>query len=226
MIFITGDTHIPIDIHKLSTTKWIEQSTRNRDDFLIICGDFGGVWDNSKEDQYWLKWLNEKPFTTLFVDGNHENHHMLNEFAIEKFNGGNTHRITEHIYHLMRGEVFTLDGKKVFTMGGATSHDKMYRVEDRSWWSEELPSEDEYQEALQNLNSNGGEVDLVITHCAPDSVQSELANWYKHDKLTNFLETAKQNLSYKKWYFGHYHVDKKIDKKHVAIYNVIEEVDI
>lgn len=80
MIYITGDTHIPIDIHKLSTSNFGEQKVLTKEDVVIICGDFGGVWDNSKEEMYWRKWLDDKSFTTLFVDGNHENFPLLYKF--------------------------------------------------------------------------------------------------------------------------------------------------
>lgn len=53
MIFITGDTHIPIDIHKLNTRNFKEQASLNKNDYVIICGDFGGVWSNNNEDKYW-----------------------------------------------------------------------------------------------------------------------------------------------------------------------------
>lgn len=221
MIYITGDTHIPIDIYKLSKKNWIEQESLTKNDFLIICGDFGGVWNNSKEEMYWLKWLDYKPFTTLFVDGNHENFHLLNSYQVELWNGGKVHRIMSNIYHLMRGQVFEIDGKKIFTMGGASSHDKEHRKDGVSWWVDELPNSNEYNEALNNLDKHNWKVDIVISHCAADSVQHKIANWYEHDKLTNFLETVKQDLEYKKWYFGHYHIDREIDEKHAAVYNNI-----
>lgn len=88
LIYITGDTHIPIDIDKLKTNSFPEQKDMTKEDFLIICGDFGGVWDNSPADNYWCKWLNNKNFTTLFVDGNHENFDLLNAYKIITWNGG------------------------------------------------------------------------------------------------------------------------------------------
>lgn len=224
MIWITGDTHIPIDIHKLSADNFPEQKQMTKDDYLIVCGDFGGVWDHSSEETYWLKWLNTKPFTTLFVDGNHENFDMLKEhYPVEYYQGGKVRRIMSSIYHLMRGQVFDIDGVKIFTMGGASSHDRECRVEGKSWWTEELPSDDEYEEAFKNLGENNWKVDLVITHCAPDSIQRELANWYEHDKLTNFFEVIRQDLTFKKWYFGHYHMDRQIEN-YTAIYRVIEQL--
>lgn len=219
MIYITGDTHIPIDIHKLSVTKFPEQKQMTKSDYVIACGDFGGVWDRSKEETYWLKWLNEKPFTTLFIDGNHENFDLLNQYDEGYLMGGKVHRIMASVYHLMRGQVFTIDGLKFFTMGGATSHDKIYRKEGVSWWPQEMPSNEEYETALKSLDKYGWEVDYILSHCAPDSIQSKLADWYEHDKCTNFLETVRQDCKYKHWYFGHYHINRDVDDKHTCLYD-------
>lgn len=225
-IYITGDTHIPIDIHKLNTKNFPEQNQLTKNDYLIICGDFGGVWDNSPSDMYWLRWLNEKTFTTLFVDGNHENFDLLNSYPIEIWHDGKIHRIKENVIHLMRGQVFEIDGKKIFTIGGASSHDKEHHNDGVSWWDDELPNDSEYVEVLDNLDKHNWKVDLVITHCVADSVLRELADWYEHDRLTNFLETVRQSLDYKQWYFGHYHIDKNINNKNIAIYNNIKKIKI
>ena len=138
MIYITGDTHQNIDISKLNTKNFPEQKELTKSDYVIICGDFGMVWNNSKEEMYWRKWLEKKNFTTLFIDGNHENYELLNEFpVIEKF-GGKVQEIGKDIFHLMRGEIYTIDGKTFFCMGGAESTDKVYRIEHISWWKEEI----------------------------------------------------------------------------------------
>lgn len=112
MIYITGDTHIPIDIGKLSTKRFPEQKQMSDTDFLIICGDFGGVWCGDNEEKYWLKWLNAKNFTTLFIDGNHENFDMLKEYPEVDYCGGKAQKIKDKIYHLMRGQIYNIDGKK------------------------------------------------------------------------------------------------------------------
>ena len=128
LIYITGDTHIPVDIGKLSAKKFPEQRNLIKNDYLIICGDFGGLWDGSKEEKYWLDWLNSRNFTTFFVDGNHENFDMLNSLPTEEFCGGTVHKINDSVYHLIRGMVYTIDNKKIFTFGGAESHDKNQRT--------------------------------------------------------------------------------------------------
>ena len=130
MIFITGDTHSNIDVAKLTTREFKKQSQLTRKDYVIICGDFGCVWDEGKHDRYWLNWHENKNYTTLFVDGNHENFNLLENYPVKEWNGGRIHELRPHVYHLMRGQVFTLDNKTFFTMGGASSTDKHNRKEE------------------------------------------------------------------------------------------------
>lgn len=123
-IYVTGDIHSEPD--RFNTENFPEQKEMTRDDYVIICGDFGLVWSEdweSKRETWWLDWLENKTYTTLFVDGNHENFTRLNSLPIEEWHGGRVHKIREHVIHLMRGEMFDLDGKMIFTFGGARSHD-------------------------------------------------------------------------------------------------------
>lgn len=82
-IYITGDTHG--GFQRFGSKYFPQQKEMSREDCVIITGDFGGLWDGSPKDQYWLDWLEEKPFTTLFVDGNHENFDLLD--ALPEKNG-------------------------------------------------------------------------------------------------------------------------------------------
>jgi hypothetical protein len=120
MITITGDTHG--NFLRFGSRYFPAGRAMSRKDYVIVCGDFG-IWDESKESHYWLDWLDRKPFTTLFIDGNHENLDLLSRYPIRQWQGGSVHQIREHILHLMRGQVFEIDGITFFTMGGAASHD-------------------------------------------------------------------------------------------------------
>ena len=118
-IFITGDknrTFVPLF--------WLaEKETLHPSDVMIIAGNAGYVWD--KDYIYDMESLQQVfPGTIAFVDGNHENHAMLNEFPVEKWNGGNVHRAGERVFHLMRGEIYDIYEKKFFVFGGARSVDK------------------------------------------------------------------------------------------------------
>ena len=121
MIFITGDLHGSLDISKFSERNFQMQNQLSREDFMIICGDFGLIWEDCEEERNWLKWLEDRPWTTLWIDGNHENFDRLKSFSIEKWNGGLIQKITPHIFHLCRGQVFQIEGYRIFAMGGGAS---------------------------------------------------------------------------------------------------------
>lgn len=118
-IFITGDTHADYDWKKLMTKSFPVQKELTKDDYVIIAGDFGGVFLLDRTDKYIQKNYNERNFTTLFVDGNHKNHDALDAYPVEEWHGGKIHKIADSVFHLMRGQVFEIGGKTFFTMGGA-----------------------------------------------------------------------------------------------------------
>ena len=65
MIYVTGDTHG--DFSRFSSKRFPQAKAMTREDAVIICGDFGGVFAGTSAERSWLDWLEEKPFTTLFV---------------------------------------------------------------------------------------------------------------------------------------------------------------
>lgn len=219
MIYITGDLHIPIDIGKLTTKNFPEQKNLSKSDFLIICGDFGGVWNGSNEDLYWQKWFDKKNFTTLFVDGNHENFDLLKTYPEVSFHGATAHKINDSLFHIKRGQILELESKTFFVFGGASSHDKAHRTEGKNWWREELPTEDEIESAKRALDKHNKKVDYIVTHCTATSVQNMVNSSYERNILTDFFEEVNTAVTFEKWFFGHYHKDKIIDEKHIALFN-------
>ena len=226
-IFITGDTHCDYDWHKLNTTNFPEQKNLTKDDYVIITGDFGGVWGQDKTDKYIIKTYEKRNFTTLFVDGNHENHDALDGFPVEEWHGGKIHRISNTVIHLMRGQVYEIGAKTFFTMGGAQSTDKIYRKEGVSWWARELPSDEEYSEAISNLEKHDFKVNFIVTHCAPEDYAyyyTDLDISRKINKMTTFLSglITEYDISFDGWYFGHYHEDIDFDNFHCLYQRVVE----
>lgn len=247
MVYCCGDIHG--DPRRFNTECFPEQKEMTRDDFVIILGDFGIIWSGSKEEKYWLDWLNNKPFTTLFVDGNHENFDLLYTYPVVDFHGGKAHKIRDNIYHLMRGYVFDICDKKFFAFGGASSHDiqdgildpddfvdmddfrdtyrrwqkygKIFRVKGISWWEQEMPNDEEMERGRQSLKAANNKVDFVISHCAPQEVAS-LIGFTDRDKLTwYFNELLWDGLKFNKWLFGHYHNSKQIMGKFILLYEQI-----
>lgn len=248
MIYITGDCHG--DWTKFSSSAFPEQKEMTKEDFVIVCGDFG-LWHDDKTERWWFKWFEKKNFTILFVDGNHENFDRLySEFKTVDFYGGKAHKIRENIYHLIRGYVFNICGKKIFTFGGAASHDiqngildqknypdrnalikdydartqrgEMLRINHISWWKQEMPSYEEMDFGIKTLKDNQNNVDFIVSHCAPSHIAASIAaGKYKPDMLTDYFETISQTVNFKKWFFGHYHNDMAVDDKFILLYDQI-----
>lgn len=227
-IFLTGDTHGDVDHAKLNRKNFIEGRELTKNDYVIVLGDFGTVWysNESNKNQKMIDFYNSKKWTTLFIDGNHENFDELYKYPVETWNGGKIHRISDSIIHLMRGQIFNIDNKKFFTMGGASSIDKESRSLGISWWPQELPSYSEYEEALDNIEKSNYSVDYVLTHCCSSSTQNKLLGNTSiiHDDLNKFFDNVENDLKFKHWYFGHYHMSKEIDDKHTCLYNEIVEL--
>lgn len=243
MIYITGDTHS--DFSRFTEENFPIQSEMTKDDYVIICGDFGGVWiseEESSREKNALDWLDNKSFTTLFVDGNHENYTRLYNYPIEEWKGGKVHKIRDSVLHLMRGEIFDIDNKKIFAFGGARSHDiqdgilnldeeeKIYeyrkrgayfRIRDFSWWDLELPTNQEMENGIENLEKINYKVDYIISHCCPTSIQALINSTYKRDILTDYLQQISEKCTFKRWYFGHYHDYKQINSQFTLLYEDI-----
>lgn len=245
MIYITGDTHAEFK-HRFNMMNFPEQKDMTKDDFVIICGDFGGVWDEGREsrsEKHWLDWFESRSYTLLFVDGNHENFDRLYAYPEKNWNGGRVHELRPHVLHLMRGQVFEIEGKKIFTFGGAASHDisggildyddpyftkkkkildrgiEPYRINHVSWWEQELANEKEMEEGLDNLEKHDFAVDFIVTHCCSTSTQTLIGgSFYKPDRETDYLEFIKNNVKFKKWFFGHYHDNRNVNDKEILIY--------
>lgn len=252
MVYVTGDTHG--NVWRFDEKYFPDQKEMTREDTVIVLGDFGCVWDKySIAEIQKLDYLEEKPFTLCFVDGNHENFDRLyNEFETVDFHGGKAHKVRENIYHLMRGYIFDFDGKKFFAFGGASSHDiqdgildrknfksdedfldawdnmtvqgKMFRVNHFTWWKQELPDEREMVRGKQNLESVNYKVDYVITHCLPQTIASDM-DYPEGDVLTAYFDDLiNRGLQFYKWYCGHYHKNRAYSPQYEILYEDIARI--
>lgn len=235
---------MPHDISKLNAENFPEGKDLTKDDYVIIAGDFGLIWNHketglavesnpddrcwTKEELYWQKWLDEKPWTTLFIDGNHENYDRLESYPVSEWNGGRVHMISQSMIHLMRGQIFRIADMDIFTFGGARSTERGEAVgmekqdQGRIWWRREMPSEKEMDDALKRLAENSNEVDYIITHSLPTLMLQEF-RLNRTDKLTGYFDKYVDRIDFKRWYSGHYHMDMRISK-YVAIYKRVVEL--
>lgn len=224
MIYITGDVHG--DINRFSEAFIPNEASLTENDYLIICGDFGFIFDNDDIEKEWLDTLSKKPYKILWVDGNHENFDVINSVPTEEWHGGKIHRIRDNIYHLMRGQVFNIEGKNFFTFGGAYSIDRPLRKRGVSYWDEEIPNIAEYNEATENL-SKYDKIDCIITHTAPREIIRSLGYFPdEHDvELTGFLEWVMYEYNFGHWFFGHFHEDRELYDKFTALFFDVVKID-
>lgn len=218
MIYVTGDMHAVasrFDDPKLRKLK--------KGDTLIVCGDFGFLWNGSKEEMNVLRKLSKKKYNICFIDGTHENFDMLSKLKVKKWNGGKVHQISENIFHLMRGQIFTIENQKIFTMGGGESPDIEIRFEMNTWSEQEIPTREELIEGVENLQKNSAEIDIVITHEPPAKIKEFLllqtSNAASITAINTYLEDVSRTCKFKHWYFGSLHMDKFISTTHACVFN-------
>ncbi len=220
MVYVTGDMHgFPDRLHRTQLTA---------DDTLIVCGDLGYGMNPASAIDFFIEYLASKPYTVLFIDGNHDNHERLAELPEEWRYGGRVHRVRDNVFHLMRGQIYTIEDRTFFTLGGAASRDKHYRQQrGLPWWPEEVPSAEELMEAAENLETVGWRVDTVLTHTAPRVLMEQLQQVAPPDEapLTAFLDALWQDLQFNEWYFGHWHVDTSPAEGVYAVHETILPVE-
>ena len=230
-VFLTGDIHGEMDIGKVEAFAQVAQGL-TRSDYLIILGDFGLVWADppSAKELARLDWFERQPWTTLFVDGNHENFDMLEALPVVERYGGRVQDVRPHVTRLMRGETYQIGGHSFFVCGGAHSIDKEWRVPQVSWWPQEVPSADE-RKRIAEAATQVGKVEYVLTHCPPtgqyERYRARYAGfWGPDDEYTAWLEEHVEGaFAYKRWFFGHLHMDLPLDEPYTCLYNQVFDLD-
>jgi predicted phosphohydrolase len=234
-IFVTGDTHGYHSIGKLSKKNWPEGHELTKKDYLIVAGDFGMLWSylRTKAEEYWLKWLDDQPWTTLFVDGNHENFNLLDKLQEKELFGDRVGIVSHSIFHLRRGICYRINGQKILTIGGAHSHDRPYRKWGETMWQQEEITDKDIRIAKSSIEDAMFEVDHVITHCAPPNwairaMPADRVAYYNPDPSEESLGLIRDHsgLTYGKWWFGHYHTDTEdcYENKWQALYHKKVEI--
>lgn len=222
MIYITGDLHGELERFNAKNIKKLK-----RGDTLIVCGDFGFIWNQSLQEKKALNKLKKKRFTILFIDGKHENFDLLETYPVVKWNNGLAHKISNNIYHLMRGEIFEIENKRILTFGGGESPDKEYRVSAGTWWERELPSVEEIKRCLSNLKEAHKEVDYVITHEPPLNVKNKIDRKFDSvNTLEGFFKNLEKKITFQKWFFGCVHLDKEVTPRHTAVFFNVVPIEV
>lgn len=211
MIYLSSDLHAGLHWGAFA------DFTGEKEDTVILLGDTGVFWDESKESKAFLLDLIAKKCRILCVDGNHENFDRLYEIPEEEWNGGKVRRIHDNILYLSRGYIFEIEGKRFFVMGGSASGAKTKA--EGIWWEAEYPSEDELWEAYRNLEK--AKIDYVLTHTyfLPRHREERDFSKLSPNTLERLFDYIDVNIDFKHWFFGHWHFDRALDEKHTGVFN-------
>lgn len=220
MVYITGDMHGAEE--RLYSRDWFKLRSG---DVLIVCGDFGYIWNGGEKEREYIEYLGSRKFTVAFLDGTHDNLDYISGCRTTYWKGGMIHRIHGNLIHLMRGQIFNIDGKSFFTFGGGESTDKDMRIENGLWWKEEIPSPLEMANGAKALDENGRQVDFILTHEPPSLVKSAMllrrGQADRVNKINGYFEEIDEMCQYKHWVFGSMHEDRLVTPKHTCVFEKI-----
>lgn len=218
MIYLTGDTHgnfVRID-------GFCRRMKTKKTDTMIILGDAGFNYYLGNKDTRAKEYAASFPITLFCIHGNHEARPQTISTYIEgEYCGGKVlyEEAFPNILFAVDGEVYDFDGYQCIVIGGAYSVDKYYRLSQGwHWWSDEQPSDEIKQRVERRLAEFNYSIDIVLSHTCP--MKYEPAEVFLKgldqstvDKSTElWLGEIEERLTYKKWYCGHYHTRKHIDK--------------
>ncbi len=222
MVYVTGDLHGEWERFRARAMHRLR-----RGDTLLVCGDFGFLWDGGKRERAALRRMALLPFTVAFVDGCHENFDLLAACPVETWNGAPVHRIAKNVVHLMRGEVYTIEEHTYFTFGGGNSGDREFRSESDTWWEQERPTREEIYKGMQTLQAHDNHVDYIITHEPPALLKDCLGvDAAEHVEVHRFFESIVKACIYRKWFFGKCHINKYIPVKFYAVFDAVLPVTV
>lgn len=220
MIYFTGDTHG--DKNRLS--KFALKQLKSGDT-LIVCGDFGFLWDESKKEKKFLEKLSKRNYNICFIDGTHENFELLEKIPVTFWRGGRVRKITDNVIHLMRGEIYEIDKKIIFTMGGGESPEIEYKNEEDLTHQYELPTKQEMLNGVNNLERCEFKVDYIVTHEPPAKIRDFLLlsknTAARTTALGAYFDELSVQASFERWFFGSMHMDKFISNSQIAVFNNI-----
>lgn len=213
MIYVTGDTHGDISFLKERNLSRLKPN-----DTLIICGDFGFLWDNSKKEQKALKSLSKKKYNILFIDGTHENFDMLDALEEVEFANSTAKKVNDNIYFLKRGNIYTIEDKKIFTFGGGVCPETDKTSDYDVWFEKAFPALSEMENGTNNLKAVNNEVDYIITHEAPSAVKKMIEQTSVTNDLNFYFDKIRSDVKYGKWIFGYLHRDICITEKMFGVW--------
>lgn len=229
MMFITGDTH---GSYSRIVCFCEEQGNLNEKDVMIVLGDTGLNYYGDQRDVKKKNKVSAKvPVTLFFIHGNHDlRPDGLKTYHQKEWRGGVVYYEEKYpnLLFAKDGEIFDFEGKKTIAIGGAYSIDKLFRLQNGYlWFDDEQPSAEIKSFTEEQLQKANWKIDTVLSHTCPLKYEPREAffksvNQEEVDKSTEeWLDRLENHLSYRRWFCGHFHIDKKIDKVHFLFKDII-----
>ena len=235
MIYLTGDTHR--DFRRVE--HFCKRAETTKDDILIILGDAGINYYGPGLDNALKCILEALPVTLLCVHGNHEKRPQsvavqpgtACAYDLLPWHGGHAYIESPYpsIVFAKDGEIYDLGGKRCVVIGGAYSVDKEIRLAQRlGWWPDEQPSVEIKQRVRAMLINSHWEVDAVLSHTCPhryiprEMFLAGIDQRDVDDSTERWLDGIEKELDYGRWYCGHWHTDKTVDKMRFMFNDFIE----
>ena len=225
MIYYTGDIHGSAS----EVTTFCNRMELTAKDILVILGDVGANYFGDYRDVRLKRILQSLPPTIFCIHGNHEMRPgTIPSYQTREWNGGVVwyEEKFPDLLFAKDGEVFTLDGRTHLILGGAYSVDKFYRlVRGYGWWADEQPSEEIKADCYHKLNECGFSVDTVLSHTCPYKYIPREAflpmiDQSSVDNSTEWwLDGIEDQLDYQRWYCGHWHINKRLEKIHFLFHD-------
>lgn len=239
---ITGDTHGRVK----ERLEAIQQkcSYPPAETAVIILGDAGLNFFLNKTDFKNKRFLDKYfEYTIYCVRGNHEER-PENIPGIIKWCDSEVRGWVyiepefPKIRYFIDGYEYLIGGYHTLVIGGAYSIDKEYRLSKAKpgsswtgWFADEQLSREEISDITFRITDRT--FDIILSHTCPTS-------WEPKDKFLSFidqstvdrtmelwLEDLKETIHWKKWYFGHYHTDRKMydnDREYTVMFTDVKEL--
>lgn len=225
-IYITGDIHGNLS----GLQKWCQVMEPKVTDMIVILGDVALNYYGGRKDYERKRQANTLGPDIFCIHGNHEMRPAdADGYQLIDWHGGkawNDPRFPNLIF-AKDGEIYDLDGKKIIVLGGAYSVDKYWRLaNDYAWFPNEQPSEEIKEYAVEHLDSINWRVDAVFSHTCPYKYRPVEAMLHGFDQskidtsTEKWLDQIENRLDYRKWYCGHWHINKRIDKMEFLFHDI------
>ncbi len=189
---------------------------------MIILGDAGFNYYGDFRDKHSKYRVSRLPITVFCIHGNHEMRPTdVPGYLTKRFCGGTVWYEEKYpnILFAKDGEIYQFGPFRCIVIGGAYSVDKSYRLEHGwNWFPNEQPDDKIKEYVEKQLSHADNKVDIVMSHTCPNKYEPVevflgCIDQSQVDKTTEeWLDRIEERIEYKRWYCGHYHTDKSIDR--------------